>query len=834
MCFIKNQAAFEQYLAFLVGRVQAESAVVSPAVQEFYKKYTEEVLSAADPSQPPPPPLQHFLEQPVERVQQYQALLKELIRNKARNAQNCALLEQAYAVVSALPQRAENQLHLSLMENYPGTLEALGEPIRQGHFIVWEGAPGARMPWKGHHRHVFLFRHHLLVCGRLRTCVPPLQLSSIDLNDQVEGDDRAFEVWHEREDSVRKYVLQARTVITKSSWVKEICGLQQRLALPVWHPPDFEEELADCTAELGETVKLACRVTGTPKPIVSWYKDGKPVEVDPHHILIEDPDGSCALILDNLTGVDSGQYMCFAASASGNASTLGKILVQVPPRFVKKVRAVPFVEGEDAQVTCTIEGAPHPQIRWYKDGALLTPSSKYRTLSEPRSGLLVLEILAASKEDLGHYECELVNQLGSVRGGAELCVQSPVVRAREQLHREQLAAVEVTEQETKVPKKTVIIEETITTVVKSPRGRRRSPNKSPSRSPSRHTASPPKPGQAAPELLYSLRAGQPRRPEVEPGWRPTVPTLYVTEPESHTPIPPQGTRPQPKWVEVEETIEVRVKKTGSRGTSPAREAPDSSAGLLFTLPGGTPIGDPNANNSNNNLLAQEPQAWGRATVSTGEPLIFCMDTGPEETPGPSLLEVAEEEAPLEKVEGGGALPTEEPLGTNGLWGHDPKILTHDGRVLTLADLEDYVPREGETFGCCGPVPSTSDDPPCEVSVLQREISEPTVGQPVLLNVGHLLGPRNPPSFFSHREASPLGPQVLSPAGVSFSMQEAQAGGAASWKPSFCIQVQRSADSGQSSFKTEVSTQTVSFGTVGETVTLHIRPDGDKAPGPSEG
>ncbi|XP_038412348.1 obscurin isoform X14 [Canis lupus familiaris] len=451
MCFIKNQAAFEQYLAFLVGRVQAESAVVSPAVQEFYKKYTEEVLSAADPSQPPPPPLQHFLEQPVERVQQYQALLKELIRNKARNAQNCALLEQAYAVVSALPQRAENQLHLSLMENYPGTLEALGEPIRQGHFIVWEGAPGARMPWKGHHRHVFLFRHHLLVCKPRRDSRTDtfsyvfrnmMKLSSIDLNDQVEGDDRAFEVWHEREDSVRKYVLQARTVITKSSWVKEICGLQQRLALPVWHPPDFEEELADCTAELGETVKLACRVTGTPKPIVSWYKDGKPVEVDPHHILIEDPDGSCALILDNLTGVDSGQYMCFAASASGNASTLGKILVQVPPRFVKKVRAVPFVEGEDAQVTCTIEGAPHPQIRWYKDGALLTPSSKYRTLSEPRSGLLVLEILAASKEDLGHYECELVNQLGSVRGGAELCVQSPVVRAREQLHREQLAAVE--------------------------------------------------------------------------------------------------------------------------------------------------------------------------------------------------------------------------------------------------------------------------------------------------------------------------------------------------------------------------------------------------------
>ncbi|PNI13769.1 OBSCN isoform 7, partial [Pan troglodytes] len=467
MCFIKNQAAFEQYLEFLVGRVQAESVVVSTAIQEFYKKYAEESLLAGDPSQPPPPPLQHYLEQPVERVQRYQALLKELIRNKARNRQNCALLEQAYAVVSALPQRAENKLHVSLMENYPGTLEALGEPIRQGHFIVWEGAPGARMPWKGHNRHVFLFRNHLVICKPRRDSRTDtfsyvfrnmMKLSSIDLNDQVEGDDRAFEVWQEREDSVRKYLLQARTAIIKSSWVKEICGIQQRLALPVWRPPDFEEELADCTAELGETVKLACRVTGTPKPVISWYKDGKPVQVDPHHILIEDPDGSCALILDSLTGVDSGQYMCFAASAAGNCSTLGKILVQVPPRFVNKVRASPFVEGEDAQFTCTIEGAPYPQIRWYKDGALLTTGNKFQTLSEPRSGLLVLVIRAAGKEDLGLYECELVNRLGSARASAELRIQSPTLQAREQCHREQLvAAVEVTEQETKVPKKTVIM-----------------------------------------------------------------------------------------------------------------------------------------------------------------------------------------------------------------------------------------------------------------------------------------------------------------------------------------------------------------------------------------
>uniref|UniRef100_A0A4W5N4G9 Ig-like domain-containing protein n=1 Tax=Hucho hucho TaxID=62062 RepID=A0A4W5N4G9_9TELE len=61
---------------------------------------------------------------------------------------------------------------------------------------------------------------------------------------------------------------------------------------------------------------------------VTWLKDGHAVEADPHHIIIEDPDGSCTLILDNMTADDSGQYMCFATSTAGNASTLGKITVQ--------------------------------------------------------------------------------------------------------------------------------------------------------------------------------------------------------------------------------------------------------------------------------------------------------------------------------------------------------------------------------------------------------------------------------------------------------------------------------------------------------------------------
>ncbi|MED6264858.1 hypothetical protein CHARACLAT_019451, partial [Characodon lateralis] len=337
MCFLKNREGFEQYLQYLVGQSQAESAVSDKTVHRFFKEYTEKEQANASPADPPVRSINAYLQQPLERVQKYKAFLKDLIRNKARNGQNCCLLEEAYAMVSALPQRSENTHHVSMIENYPATLEVLGEPIRQGPFQVWEGAPGMRTSSRGHHRHVFLFRNYCIICKPKRDSNTDTQayvfknmmkLNNIDVNETVEGDDRAFEIWHEREDSVRKYTLQARTVTIKNSWLRDLRELQQRYSMPAWSPPDFENILANCTAELGQTVKLACKVIGVPKPVVTWYKDGRTVEADPHHIIIEDPDGSCTLILDNMTADDSGQYMCFATSAAGNASTLGKITVQ--------------------------------------------------------------------------------------------------------------------------------------------------------------------------------------------------------------------------------------------------------------------------------------------------------------------------------------------------------------------------------------------------------------------------------------------------------------------------------------------------------------------------
>ncbi|KAM9845170.1 obscurin [Aulostomus maculatus] len=816
MGFLKNKEGFEKYLQYLVGQSQAESAISDKTVHLFFKEYTEKEQASADPADPPVRSINSYLQQPLERIQKYKAFLKELIRNKARNGQNCSLLEEAYAMVSALPQRSENTHHVSMIENYPATLEVLGEPIRQGPFQVWEGAPGIRTSSRGHHRHVFLFKNYCIICKSKRDSNTDSQayvfknmmkLNNIDVNETVEGDDRAFEIWHEREDSVRKYTLQARTVTIKNSWLRDLRELQQRYSMPAWSPPDFVEILANCTAELGQTVKLACKAIGVPKPVVTWYKDGRTVEADPHHIIIEDPDGSCTLILDNMTAEDSGQYMCFATSSAGNASTLGKITVQVPPRFVNKIRNATFVAAEDAQFTCVIQSAPSPKIRWFKDGRLLTDQEKYQTYSELRSGVLVLVIKNLTERDLGHYECELSNRLGSTKCGADLVPPSTVVSSGEQA-----ITIEVTEQETKIPKKTIIIEETITTVVKNPRMRRhRSPGILVHRSET-----------STPELPAARlrRMPTPRKT--------TIPTLYVTEAQGAEATVVES---KPRWVEVEEVIEYKVNKSPRlsrrRGVSPA----GSDRAATPSRPKRSPPENPNANNSNNKLVEQaqlqgnvssQPLSWedneGGAPSGSAEPLELS-----------SVYNTAEQDGEdLDNQQTVIFEPDDEDNDCDLCGKLEPTMLTHGGRVLTLEDLEDYVPEEGETYGTDNP----PAEKPCEISVLQREIGGSAVGQPVLLNVGRpVVVPRQRSGFFSRfREHlsgslfSSTAPQSSSthsrmerqvPIQVSHAKLEV--------KPSYCSEVQR-VEGGQQSFKTKISTQTYGYTSVGNPVTLQITDD----------
>ncbi|XP_073766285.1 obscurin isoform X3 [Danio rerio] len=426
-CFVGYAADFEMYLQFITGLPQAEACISDKNTQHFFKQYANIELADLDTQVFS---VGTYLQRPMERIETYKTVLKEMIRNKAKSGQNCCLLEDAFAMVSSLPWRAENLHHLSMIENYPAPLKGLGEPIRQGHFTAWEEIPEVKSSQRGHHRHVFLFKDCIVFCKPKREVGThteayifknKMKLSDIDVKDTAEGDDRSFGLWHEHRGMVRKIILQARSILLRLSWLKDLRDLQQRNKQPAWCAPCFEQHLTDYPAKLGQTVKLVCKVTGTPKPVVKWYKDGHAVQDDEHHITSEGQFGACYLVLTGVTVAHSGQYMCYATNPAGNASTLANIMVDVPPSFTTRLQNAVLVKGQDVQFKCSTQSVPFPSIRWFKDDIQLEDSRKHLIQSDVQTGILTLTIKKADEADVGQYQCELLNEVGSAMCKAELC-----------------------------------------------------------------------------------------------------------------------------------------------------------------------------------------------------------------------------------------------------------------------------------------------------------------------------------------------------------------------------------------------------------------------------
>lgn len=312
----------------------------------------------------------------------------------------------------------------------------------------------------------------------------------------------------------------------------------------------------------------------------------------------------------------------------------------------------------------------------------------------------------------------------------------------------------------------------------------------------------------------------------------TIPTLYVTEPEG---AEARSMECKPRWVEVEEVIEYKVNKSPRlarrRGFSPAGSDRASTPSRAKR----SPPENPNANNSNNKLVEQaqlqgdvsgQPLSWEEEEGNVASDSVSGITGEPHELS--SVLTPAGEDSDDLDDQTVIFEPDDEDDDRDSFRKQEPQILTEGGRVLTLEDLEDYVPGEGETYGSSD-TRSPAAEKPCEISVLQREIGGSTVGQPVLLNVGRPVAtPRQRSGFFTRfREhlsgglfssAAPQASGVRArterhvPIQVSHAKLEV--------KPSYCSEVQR-VEGGQQSFKTKVLTQTYGYTSVGNPITLQI-------------
>lgn len=133
------------------------------------------------------------------------------------------------------------------------------------------------------------------------------------------------------------------------------------MTIEVEYPPEVTTSQAMLHTGEGDQAKLICIVHGRPNPLVSWSKDGKPINPD-HHIIEHDSFHRHTLTINKVREGDFGVYTCTAENSQGQREKTLKLtgLPKVP-----KMTSSP-AGGEKITYTLTWETESYTPITQYR------------------------------------------------------------------------------------------------------------------------------------------------------------------------------------------------------------------------------------------------------------------------------------------------------------------------------------------------------------------------------------------------------------------------------------------------------------------------------------
>ncbi|XP_061298169.1 basement membrane-specific heparan sulfate proteoglycan core protein isoform X8 [Pezoporus flaviventris] len=149
----------------------------------------------------------------------------------------------------------------------------------------------------------------------------------------------------------------------------------------------------------GSTVRLYCRVSGSPTATITWEKQGGTL---PPQSRTEHGD-IATLVIPAVTAADGGIYLCVGTSAAGTARAAIEVVVvpgSAPP--VRIESSSPSVtEGQTLDLDCVVAGAGATTVTWHKRGGSLPAGHQVSG-----SRLRIPQVTAA---DSGEYVCRVTS-----------------------------------------------------------------------------------------------------------------------------------------------------------------------------------------------------------------------------------------------------------------------------------------------------------------------------------------------------------------------------------------------------------------------------------------
>ncbi|XP_041617558.1 ADAMTS-like protein 1 isoform X1 [Vulpes lagopus] len=195
---------------------------------------------------------------------------------------------------------------------------------------------------------------------------------------------------------------------------------------------------SEVVTHLGQTVALAsgtlsvllhCEAIGTPRPTISWARNGEEVQFS-DRILLQ-PDDSLQILAP--VEADVGFYTCNATNALGYDSVsiavtlAGKPLVKTsratvinteePAIIVDVGSTIKTVQGVNVTINCQVAGVPEAEVTWFRN------KSKLGSPHHVHEGSLLLTDVSPS--DQGLYSCRAANLHGELTENTQLLLLDP-------------------------------------------------------------------------------------------------------------------------------------------------------------------------------------------------------------------------------------------------------------------------------------------------------------------------------------------------------------------------------------------------------------------------
>ncbi|XP_074662091.1 titin-like isoform X2 [Tubulanus polymorphus] len=195
--------------------------------------------------------------------------------------------------------------------------------------------------------------------------------------------------------------------------------------------PQCLEPLKNLSAvDEGNQAVFTCKISGTPRPVVTWYYGNQPIKQSKYFKMMSIGD-THTLTITQAFPEDAGQYKAIGVNPSGEVTSTATLKVNAapvkepepvePPRFLKPLATTELKEGMPVQLETVVIGQPAPEIQWLREGEPIKPSTDYQMYKDGDKHTLVIQ--EAFPEDSGIYTCRAVNSGGFAECASELFVE---------------------------------------------------------------------------------------------------------------------------------------------------------------------------------------------------------------------------------------------------------------------------------------------------------------------------------------------------------------------------------------------------------------------------